>query len=422
MSTITWKGDAVAVLQETRATPANANTGDTYTLTCAGESVSFTVAGTETVAAVTAGLTSAWNNSTAVEHEEVTASDEITHVKFVPDTSNNGAAGKPFVITGSVADGGSGAAPTLTMTTPTANAGPNCWDTADNWSGAAVPVNSDDVIIENSTVSILYGLAQSAVTLDSLTVRQNYTGTIGLPRTNSPGGYIEYRETYLELSATAVSIGQGDGTGSGRIKLNTGSVQATINVYGTGSALESTLGAFLWKGTHASNVLNVNKGTVGVAMFGGEAATILTLGVGYTTNISGDAWLSCGSGTTLTTVNQSGGELFTASNMTTVTQTDGEHTVRGTATVTTYNLDGGKCFYESSGTLTTLYVGGGAEFDCRHDMRSRTITNCTAYQDAVLRDPFKTVAWTNGIDLSRCGPLKVTLDIGEHFTLTPSAI
>ena len=54
------------------------------------------------------------------------------------------------------------------------------WSVAGNWSPSGVPASTDDVIISAAyTVSITAGLNQSAVTLNSLTVEEGYSGAIG---------------------------------------------------------------------------------------------------------------------------------------------------------------------------------------------------------------------------------------------------
>jgi hypothetical protein len=414
-TTHVWNGDALPVAQVDSFTPANVETTDIFTLTCNGRSVSFT-ATAATVANVTAGLTTAWNASTEVEHTELTASDQTTYMDLTSDT-----AGVPFTVTASTTDGGGTDDQTLTRAAVTANAGPNVW-AADNFDSGTLPANTDTVIFENSNVDCLYGLDQNAVTLTLLTIRQSYTGKIGLPRTNATNSYVEYRDTFLKISATTVDIGEGEGNGSGRIKVNVGSNQTAVNIYNQGTRAETGIPCVLWQGTHASNTFNLVKGDAGVAFFGGETSTIATLQVGYISNQSSDSELLCGSGTTLTTVTVNGGEVDLDSNVTTLNQTAGDVTLRSAATVTTWNLDGGTAYHASTGTLTTLNVGGGAIFDCRRSLGARTITNANLYQGATINDPMKTVTFTNGLDLVRCSPGDVTLDIGEHQTLTPSAI
>ena len=59
-----------------------------------------------------------------------------------------------------------------------------------------IPGSGDDVFLEDSDVSVLYGLDQSSVSLASLNIAANYTGELGLPRVNAEGSteYVEYRD------------------------------------------------------------------------------------------------------------------------------------------------------------------------------------------------------------------------------------
>lgn len=414
MATHVWRGDAAEVAQVDSITPANVGIGDIFTLTINGKSVSF-VATAATVANVTAGLTAAWNASTVPEHEEITATDSTTHVTLTADVP-----GVPFTVTATEEDGDASDDQTLTRAAVTANAGPNVWAAA-NFDSATLPDTGDTVIIENSSTSILYGLDQSSKTLAALDIRQSFTGYIGLPRTNE-NGYIEYRDQYLKISATAISIGGGEGDGSGRIKLNTGSNQTTMRISNKGSRVETGIPCVLFLGTHASNAITAVRGDLGICFFGGEVATVAALGSAYLTSESTDATIVARSGATLTTVTVHGGDVQVESAVTTVNQSGGSLTIGGTATVAALNIDGGTTYYQSSGTATAVAVGGGGTLDFRRDLRARTVTAITVAEGATLLDPYKTVTWTNGIDLVRCSNLSATVDIGEHFTLTPSAI
>jgi hypothetical protein len=60
--------------------------------------------------------------------------------------------------------------------------------------------------------------------------------------------------------------------------------------------------------------------------------------------------------------------------------------------------------------------------DFRQDSRDRTVTNATIHKGGKIYDPSKTVTWTNGIDVYYCGLSDVTLDLGDHLTVTPSAV
>ena len=106
--------------------------------------------------------------------------------------------------------------------------------------------------------------------------RQHLHRQFGLPRFNA-GSYVEYRPTFVQVGATTVNIGTGSGSGSGRIKHDAGSVACTWNVLGAGSSSEQGLPAVQLKGTNAANVLDVQKGTVGVALDAGSVSTLATL-------------------------------------------------------------------------------------------------------------------------------------------------
>ena len=69
-------------------------TDDTATLTSAGDSVTFTVVGTQTIAAVVAGLVAAWNDSTDDGMTSITASDDSPNIVLTPDEGN-----VPFAVT-----------------------------------------------------------------------------------------------------------------------------------------------------------------------------------------------------------------------------------------------------------------------------------------------------------------------------------
>lgn len=442
MATKRWTGNALAVKQVTTiAVTGTWATNDTATITINGKDLTVTVGAAVTVAGVVAAIVAAINATSATDGVIGTESrnvggqeiPELTEVvasgSTSPITLTAVDAGKPFTVTTSETTAGDGELGDPSNTT--AATGPNHWDNADNWSTGSLPADTDDVVIDTGDISILYGLDQGAITLTSLTVTAGFTGTIGLPELNvdsTTNTYREYRSRYLTLgnaadaNPTAITIGEGDGNGSGRIKLDSADSQVTLNVLGTGTRLESAVPSLLWKGTHASNVVNVTRGQVGVAQYAGETATVATLRVGFVNNQAGDSIVYCGSGTTLTTVNQTGGILTTNSNVTTVNQTGGE-LIHQAGTLGTLNCDAGEVRYLSTGTLTTANVGSGGTLDFRRDMRGRTVTNCNLYEGSSYFDPNGTVTHTNGIDLIRCTPADlVAFAIPPHRTITLSSV
>jgi trimeric autotransporter adhesin len=383
MSTTRWLGRAKAVAQvETISIGGTVVIGDDFDVTINGKTITFT-ATAGTAANVVAGLVAAMNASDApTEFAAVTWADATPDITGTAD-----AEGVPFTV--SVAT--DSAAGTIGTTTSTAATGPNHWDNAANWSGGAVPVNGDDVYVDNSAVSILYGLDQAAVTLDSLHVAASFTGggTIGLPKTNA-SGYPEYRDDYLAISATVVILGAGSGTGSGRIKLNLGSNQAAIDVRTTGASAEVGLPAVQLLGTHASNTLTVASGSVGVAIGGGEVSTLATV------TVSASASVRLGTGCTLTTVTTAGACEMEAS-ATTLTINGGTATVLGAAAITTLNINAGTCDYQSSGTVGTANVAG--TLDASRDPTSRTFTTTNMKAGGTILDLHDSITFTNGIAL-----------------------
>ena len=417
MATNRWKGGAPAVKMVVSVAVTLNDTATTYKLTVGDVTVS--AAGNAGGAASTVtDLVNAWNAYTTAPVNEAVASASGTSVVLTAAT-----AGVPFKVTSS-ASGGTGTVGAAATTT--ANSGPNDASVAANWSTGALPVNADTVYFQNSSVSALYGLdALAAVTPTGLFVDASFTGQIGLPYMNS-SGYTEYRQRYLQFSgcgASQATVGAGKGTGSGRLKLDFQSGAFTLNVLTTGSSLESGLPALQVKGSNAANALYATKGTVGVALFAGEAAQLATLDVGYQTNQQGDVTLTCGAGVTLGTVNVTGGVVYLNSGATTVSQYEGTLTVSA-GSVTTLTVLGGKCYYTGTGTLTTAVVtaAGGKKgtLDFSQDLRSRTVTTLKLYAGATLRDPYKTLGAVV-VNLEECGLPDVTLDLGSHLSLTVGA-
>ncbi len=417
MATVIWKGDAAPVAQQTVCTVGGTIEADqNFTLTVGSKSLNVVAVAT-TAAGVAARVVSAWNAlspTTYPEFSGIVASDNLDG-----SLTLTGQPGIPFAVTleTTEGDGSPSGSETFTQSTPTAATGPAFWSNAENWSTGALPANGDDIVLENSSASVLYGLDQSAVALASLSIDQSFTGTIGLPRTRS-GGSVEYRETYLRIGATSVHIGRGQGAGSGRIKLDTGAAQCAVHVHNSGNPAEAGLKSILWKGTHAANAATINKGSFGAAVFAGETATLATLKEGFRTNAIGDCDVLLGAGCTLTNITKTGGTLEINSGFTSLTQSAGE-TVINAGTPGTMTISGGAVRYKTNGAYTQATLASGGELDFRQDLRTRTGANTTLRAGAVLRDPAKTVTFTNPIMLD-CKLSDVTLELGENFSLQRS--
>jgi hypothetical protein len=385
MATQRWIGAAQAVPQVNTITPASVGIGNTFNVTINSKTVSF-VATAATVANVVAGLLAALQASTIPEFMEITwtANGTSNIVATGP------ASGAPFTQTSSA----SGGSATNTTATTTAGTGPNYWNNAANWASGSVPVAADAVVLDNTAVPILYGLAQSAVTLASLTQSMTFTGTVGLPKTNA-AGYPEYRPDYLAIGATACLLGVGSGQGSGRIKIDFGSVQTTCEVDNAGSSAEFPLPSVILKGTNASNSFTFKGGstTAGLAQFLGETAEALNLQVD-------SAKVQAGAGVTFpgsSTVQNYGGTLTIQSAIAgTLTNSNGTTTITGSGAIATLAITGGTVDHQGTGTITTASVGPGT-LGRANDSRALTITNLTMYPGGLLNDPTDAITVTNGV-------------------------
>ena len=378
MATRRWLGRAMAVAKvATHTVGGTAAVSQVYTVARNGKSVSYTASGVDTNTTIATALTTLLNASTITEIAEATWSSNTNVITSTMDTAGSNA-------TFTTSATGTG---TFVTATTTAASGPNRWDVADNWSGGAVPTNADDVIID-IPVSITDGLDQSGVTLTSLVIGATFENvSIGLPRTNA-SGYTEDRDDYLKIGANTVRVGVGSGQGSGRIKLNFGSVQATVEVRKTGFPTEPGIPALLLVGTHASNAIDAQGGTVGVAFHGGELATLLTC------RAASGATIELGEGCTLGTISGEG-VVNIASAVTTLTQYGGTWSTNGSGAITTLTQTAGYLRHNSSGTLTTATLGG--TLDCSQDSTARTITNCTLTAGGRINDPLNTLTFSNGI-------------------------
>jgi trimeric autotransporter adhesin len=382
-----WLGRAKDVAAIFTVTPGGTIGTETFTITLNGKSITYTAVGGDLVADVVDGLLAAWNvaDDDFAEFAELTSSDSSTHLTLTAVTK-----GVEFT-TSHLTSTASGAGTLVTALTTTAT-GKNWWNNINNWSAGTVPANTEDIFLDYNDVDILYGLDASAVTVASLNIHATYTGRIGLP-VNNDGGYTEFRDDYLQISATTTDVGKGDGDGSGRLKINYGSNVATINIHKTSESETDDAPAFIFLGTHADNAIELADGTAGLAVYGDETGTLktitqtggrLTVGDGATLNGAGSTW------------DQTGGEsVIYNANMLTVNIHGGTMLTQGSGTITTLTIDaGGRFNLESTGTITTANVYG--LIDCTVDQSARTITTLTLYPRGGVVDPGQSITVTNG--------------------------
>lgn len=258
MPTNIYRGTTPAVAQVVTATPANVESGDVFTLTLTldnGDTVDVEFTATAaTVANVTAGLVAAWAASGNPEVQRITAEDDTTHVTLTAVT-----AGRPFAISASATNGGAADTQTLTLSTVTANSGPNDYGVDGNWTLDRIPDDADDVVIPPGAPPIYYGLRQGSITLGSFRVED------GGP---AVGRYEDGHLFCLDINpGLTCYIG-----GAAQVAIDIGTAAIPVVVNNTG-AVGATGVAVHIQGTAITDLTN-KAGQTGVGLYADHAATI----------------------------------------------------------------------------------------------------------------------------------------------------
>lgn len=400
MATKYWKGSAHKVAQVTDLTVGGTiEAGDLFRVTIGGKYVEVaatTTSATTTATEVYAAVAAAAASGSYPEFSEITWSNPSAGV-----VRATGTPGVPFTITPTTTEAGGGAADgqSFAASTSTNATGPWHWDNAANWSSGTIPASTDDIIITENSVPILYGLSQGAVSLNSMRVFADYTGTIGLPAWNA-NGYAEYRQLYLRISfgaAKVLTIGEGIGPGSSRLKFDLGtSNPVAVRVLNTGfPVVQGEEALRLINGAGSIQPLNIVKGSLGLATEPGTSCIVNELTVGYVNDQSGDVQLATGNGCAITTLEMTGGNVQSGAAIGNVVVYAGTYTQVGGGLVNLRAYTGARCYYQSTDTITYLEVGGGAVIDFSRDGRARTVTSSKILKGGRLLDPGSTITYTN---------------------------
>ncbi len=360
MATRTWNGGTGVATQVDTLTIANtwAN-GDTMTTTMTAEDTS-----TQTVNTV---VTSGTLETDRDEHlADLQASTQslfaaITWAASSTDkiTATAKVSGVPFYCAASETTAGDG---TWARAATDANAGPNDWNTAANWSGSTVPVDSDDVwfdgIGDDASDDALYGLDQSAIQLTTLQITGGYTGAIG----QTANGY------YLIIDSTTTSFESGGNATwlNGRL--------VAINVTGGAGGpnmlqLDGDIDNLRVLSSGAGGTVTIKNSTVLDNVYVNSAPNVkVVIGTSVSSLDLIDATtgsVSCDSA--CVTIN-CGGSAVVA------------HT---TGAVTTANMRGGILKYNGSGTLTTANIFEGLLSLLENYTTAVTITTVNSYGGVV---------------------------------------
>ena len=403
MATCEWIGNALAVAQQHTWTFAGTwEATDVVTATINGKTITVAAGGVVGSFPATA-LYTALAASTIPEFREINWSDDTTGTI----TGTAATAGVPFICTIATTETGGGAADAQTInggasstgTVVYAATGPNDVANTANWSGGALPANSDTVIIRRG-VSLLYGLtALASVTPAVLRIFSEFWANgsrIGLAEINGTGAtaYVEYRSRFLEiLGATVAEIGLGSNTtGNSLLNIDFKTGTVALTVHRTPSSLDANrppLCLAINPGTVSNGTLEVLSGNVGVGFYNETCKVVAK--VGYRTNKASDSQVYFGPNVTHgATYTQSGGVVQINSATTQIDKTGGTLTINGTGAHPTINNFEGPIVYNSTGTIgaSLVKLGAAASLDFGQDMTAKTLgSTIQAYAGAEINNP-----------------------------------
>ena len=270
------------------------------------------------------------------------------------------------------------------------------WTTATNWEGGVIPEAGDDVYIVSGSVSI-DGIDQATIALGSLTVGQQYTGSIG-----TSGAKLQIDATNFDYSGVGESA-YFEGTYTTLTVQNTSTADTALNLSGSSDTI-TTL-----------RILG-GRGTINIASDCNITTTIEQIGAdGVTTNIADSTTIGGSCALTMDS-----GKLELNQAVPTITVFGGElEAVLDTGTVTTLNQYGGRIRWNPSAscTITTLTVYSGL-FDSRDSTAPAfTVTNTTVHENGIVdeRSGLQNATWTNPIAMEGG---EVKYDVGREITVT----
>lgn len=406
MATKIFTGQGINRKQVNTLTPTVISAGSgSFTVTINNNTAVFLSTSADDLATVCAGIVAAVQAQESGEFREVSASTDDTLVYLTATT-----AGVPFTQTSSA----TGTSAALTTSTSTANKSKNDWSDALNWAGGVIPVDTDDVIIEDTAESIWYGLDQSSILLTSLTVRETFTGTIGLPTTN-PNGYLEYRNTALLLDgATTLTITHNSGDQSQRFRITVADNNCALIVNGPLDNSSQNYGVVEWDAGTGTHTVAVNNGSVSIAPQTQDSVTVSTLK-------AVDSAILTGPSATITTATLDGACTAIFGKSPTTLNMDGSSAAQvQSGACTTLNLVRGQVIWQG-GNITTLTVSPTAIANFAEDKAAITVTDTTLHSGGLIDNPNNRVTWTNGILLYKCGLEDIQGSrLGRHITLSIS--
>jgi len=404
-NTRTMMGGAPSVAQVDTVTPAGPVSADEFWVrleNADGEADTITVTAdasptvAEIVTALQAAAAAAKTAGTA-PWDEVTASDETTHLEITADT-----AGVPFYCTAGV-DGSTSAS--NTQASDTANSGPGVWSLAENWVDETIPVAGDDVEVDGLTR--IYGEDWDAVAINSLTV----TGSVQIGSFFHP----------LQLLFGDDKIVNWHGTGVAHLDLDE---VTDLNVWRCGSSTRNDEYDLNVRGT---NIARVNwLASRGRMALGGpdltcEADEIVMMGGGTIWVDEGVTESNGSDPIQLLEVDRNGfiDSRAQADHLKSGGRSGGRIDYWGGA-VQDVDVFRGKVNYAGTGGITgNLSAGSQGDIDFGLETAPITVADADAATGAKIRDPFGRVTWTDGIELPHCSAHEITLETAAGVELYP---
>lgn len=302
--------------------------------------------------------------------------------------------------------------------------GSQSWTNTANWSLAAAPVSTDDVVISQGNSDINSNLSHAAIILNSLTIGGSFTGTIGVPG----------------VPSTPLAIGLGSGkvfnfnANAGVCIFDFGTTNYQGIIIQTGAATSTTVGSEAVRIRGGGSTATMAIGNSGAVFGSGPSVGIATEYAGLTAtlatlSVSGGT-VNTGTGITGTTCRHSGGTLYIGGGNWTLIQQATNQPILTLGGVATGNLVAatGQMFVNSrpatGDVLASPNIGPGATMDFSQDPRTCSITtaiNISIGGILVAFSPSQVTAPSAAalpIQTIECGIQDIYLRMGANVVMT----
>lgn len=382
---------AATFTSEVTATAASG----TLTVTINSKTEVYTATSDDTIATVATNMVSQLQNSVVPEFADVTWSNPDDAIIYGVGNADGQTISVSFVGAGGV---------TVSNTSTAATSASDLADVL-NYSTGALPVDTDTLVIENSSVSILWGLnALSALEVNIVRLA-SHTGQIGLPDTNA-NGYPEYRPTHLATEGTSIQI---EDNQQGFVRLLSTAASA-VTFTQTSSSAGSLFSEYVeLTGTPASSVITVNGGGLAFAPLQDQTSVAGTLNVA-------NAAFRTGPNGTFTTGYLSNVNAQIAGTYTTLTidNSASEISVVRAAVSTTTTVEAGTLSWNSSGAMGTMTIASEGILDLTFAPVAVAVTNLIVTDNAQVFDPNGKITKPYTLKLNHTSLSKVTLELGTN--------